>query len=78
MERRTVRSGRAVLQMAAAAGEEEAGQATQVIEAVSGISKAEEEQNEVCGPILIGLQHIVPDNFWVLIGLAPNIPGGWV
>ncbi len=55
----------------AAAGEEEAGQATQVIEAVTGISRAEEEQNEVLSSlrsISAYVQSVLPNGNMVIVG----------
>ncbi len=55
----------------AAAGEAAAGQATQVIEAVSGISRAEEEQNEVLSSlrsISAYVQSVLPNGNMVIVG----------
>ncbi len=55
----------------AAVGEQEAGQITQVIEAVSGLSKTEEEQNEVLGSlrsISAYVQSVLPNGNMVIVG----------
>ncbi|MBU2510918.1 flagellar basal body L-ring protein FlgH [bacterium] len=53
------------------AGEKEAGQATQVIEAMTGMEKATEEQNEVLGSlrsISAYVQSVLPNGNMVIVG----------
>jgi flagellar basal body L-ring protein FlgH len=55
----------------AAAGEEAAGQATQVLDAVTGMSKAEEEQNQVLSSlrsISAYVQSVLPNGNMVIVG----------
>lgn len=55
----------------AAAGEEEAAQATQALEAITGMSQAEKEQNEVLGSlrsISAYVQSVMPNGNMVIVG----------